>query len=105
MVSSKMQGGLGMSSWLLIAITILMVLQLFSMAGVSGAQMSRQLHGNCLKVLNTTQLCGICHIAFQQGSYFQITLKLASLNDSKMLSSGVNMAIVQDVVQGNIKLV
>jgi hypothetical protein len=49
MVSSKMQGGLGMSSWLLIAITILMVLQLFSMAGVSGAQISHQLHGNCLK--------------------------------------------------------
>ncbi len=42
---------------------------------------------------------------FQQGSYFQITLRLASLNDSKMLSSGVNLAIVQDVVQGNIKLV
>ncbi len=50
-------------------------------------------------------MCGICHIAFQQGSYFQITLRLASLNDSKMPSSDVNMAIVQDVVQGNKKLV
>ncbi|KAH8968006.1 hypothetical protein BDL97_03G107100 [Sphagnum fallax] len=49
MVSGKMRGGLGMSSWLLIAITILVVLQLFSMAGVYGAQMSHQLHGNCLK--------------------------------------------------------
>jgi hypothetical protein len=41
---------------------------------------------------------------FQQG-YFQITVRLAFLNDSKMPSNGVNMAIVQDVVQGNIKLV
>jgi hypothetical protein len=103
--------GLGMSSWLLIAITISVVLQLFSMAGVSGAQMSHQLHGNCLKVLNitwlvggsSTQLCGICHIVFQWGFYFQLTLRLASLNDSKMPSNGVNMAIVQDVVQGNKK--
>jgi hypothetical protein len=50
-------------------------------------------------------LCDIGHFAFQQGSYFQITLKLGSLNDSKMPSSGVDMAFVQDVVQGNIKLV
>jgi hypothetical protein len=52
MVSGKMGGGLGVSSWLLIAITISVVLQLFSMAGVFGAQMSHQLHGNCLKDQN-----------------------------------------------------
>ncbi|CAM6050153.1 unnamed protein product [Sphagnum compactum] len=57
MVSSKMRGGLGMSSWLLIAITILVVLQLFSMAGVSGAQMSHQLHGNRLKDQNDLFEC------------------------------------------------
>ncbi|CAM6027657.1 unnamed protein product [Sphagnum balticum] len=57
MVSGKMGAGLGVSSWLLIAITIIVVLQLFSMAGVSGAQMSHQLHGNCLKVLNVTMTC------------------------------------------------
>jgi hypothetical protein len=66
-------------------------------------------YGGCIWCSNFTptpwKLFSICHIAFQQGSYFQITLRLASLNDSKMLSSGVNMAIVQDVVQGNIKLV
>ncbi len=102
-----------MSSWLLIAITILVVLQLFSMAGVFGAQMSHQLHGNCLKVLNITITCsGMVNSIVWYLSYcvsmrflFQITLRLASLNDSKMLSSGVNMAIVQDVVQGNVKLV
>jgi hypothetical protein len=113
MVCGKMRGGLGVSSWLLIAITILVILQLFSMVGVSGAQMSHRLHGNCLKVLNitmtcwgwSTQLCGICHIMFQRYFYFQLTLRLASLNDSKMPSNGVNMAIVQDVVQGNKKFV
>ncbi|CAK9220591.1 unnamed protein product [Sphagnum troendelagicum] len=57
MASSKMGGGLGVSSWLLIAITILVVLQLFSMAGVSGAQMSHQLHGNCLKDQNDLFEC------------------------------------------------
>ncbi|CAK9220589.1 unnamed protein product [Sphagnum troendelagicum] len=57
MVSGKMGGGLGVSSWLLIAITILVVLQLFCMAGVSGAQMSHQLHGNCLKDQNNFFEC------------------------------------------------
>jgi hypothetical protein len=57
MVSGKMGGGLGVSSWLLIAITISVVLQLFSMAGVFGAQMSHQLHGNCLKDQNDLFEC------------------------------------------------
>ncbi|CAK9221899.1 unnamed protein product [Sphagnum jensenii] len=57
MVSGKMGGGLGVSSWLLIAITILVVLQFFSMAGVFGAQISHQLHGNCLKDQNDLFEC------------------------------------------------
>jgi hypothetical protein len=57
MVSGKMRGGLGVSSWLLIAITILAFLQLFSMAGVSGAQMLHQPHGNCLKDQNDLFEC------------------------------------------------
>jgi hypothetical protein len=52
-----MQGGLGVSSLLLILITILLVLQLFVVVGVVGARMPHALHGNCLKVLNITITC------------------------------------------------
>ncbi|CAK9873559.1 unnamed protein product [Sphagnum jensenii] len=44
--------GLGVSSWQLIVITILVVLQLSTMVGVSGARISRQLHGKCLNYQN-----------------------------------------------------
>jgi len=36
MMSGRMQGGLGVSSWLLILIIILVVLQLFVVVGVVG---------------------------------------------------------------------
>ncbi|CAK9221901.1 unnamed protein product [Sphagnum jensenii] len=49
--------GLGVSSWLLIVITILVVLQLSTMVGVSGARISRQFHGNCLKHQNDLFEC------------------------------------------------
>jgi hypothetical protein len=57
MVNGRMQGGLGVSSLLLILITILLVLQLFVVVGVVGAQMPHPLHGNCLKVLNIKIIC------------------------------------------------
>jgi hypothetical protein len=76
-----MQGGLGMSSWLLIAITILLVLQLFSMAVVSGGQLSHQLHGNCLKVLHITITCsGMVNSIVWYLSYYVSTRFLFSNN-------------------------
>ncbi|KAH8968004.1 hypothetical protein BDL97_03G106900 [Sphagnum fallax] len=56
MVCMRSQG-LGVSSWLLIVITILVVLQLSTMVGVSGARISRQFHGKCLKHQNDLFEC------------------------------------------------
>ncbi len=82
-----MGGGLGVSSWLLMPITILVVLQLFSMAGVFGAQMSHQLHGNCLKVLNITMTCwGMVNSIVWYLSYCVSTRFLFSTNTKTCFS-------------------